>query len=276
VAAYVARFGDEAPAWDVAAPTFAEDDAPLRAIAPRAAAPSSPLDPAATLDAALPPEARAEGRARLAAARAAAAVSEDDDALYARAQTAVRRALLREGRRLHAANVLARADDVFWLPLDAIRADARHEAHDEAHDEAPLTRAAVTRLLGEARAAHEAALADPPPSPHASGDDDLRGGARGKPASGGRVVGRVHLHAPGAPVPAGAVLVARSLLPTELPLLSPAALVVETGGPLGHVAAQARERNLPAIVDAARATTAFRAGDLVLVDGDAGIALRLG
>ncbi|MDB4980220.1 MAG: PEP-utilizing enzyme mobile domain, partial [Myxococcales bacterium] len=58
-------------------------------------------------------------------------------------------------------------------------------------------------------------------------------------------------------------------------LLSPVALVVETGGPLGHVAAQARERALPAVVDAPGASTAFRAGDLVLVDGDTGLAIRL-
>ena len=51
----------------------------------------------------------------------------------------------------------------------------------------------------------------------------------------------------------GDVLVARTLLPTELPLLSAAALVVETGGPLDHVAAQARERGIPAVVGAADA-----------------------
>ncbi|HVU52428.1 MAG TPA: PEP-utilizing enzyme, partial [Polyangia bacterium] len=94
----------------------------------------------------------------------------------------------------------------------------------------------------------------------------------------GRAVGLVHVHDPaaGAAVPPGAVLVARTLLPTELPLVAPAAIVVETGGVLGHVAALARERGLPAIVDAAGAVTAFRAGDRVLVDGDAGLAIRLG
>ncbi len=89
----------------------------------------------------------------------------------------------------------------------------------------------------------------------------------------------MHIHEPGGatPVPAGAILIARTLLPTELPLaLSPAALVVETGGPLGHVAAQARERGLPAVVDAAGACAAFREGDAVLVDGDAGLVIRVG
>jgi pyruvate,water dikinase len=104
------------------------------------------------------------------------------------------------------------------------------------------------------------------------------GGVRGRAASSGRAVGPVHLHDPAAaaPVPTGAILVARTLLPTELPLVAPAAIVVETGGVLGHVAALARERGLPAIVDAAGALTAFRTGDRVLVDADAGLAIRLG
>jgi phosphohistidine swiveling domain-containing protein len=268
VASYITHFGDEAPAWDVAVPTHAEDPSALERL--RGAPPPgpTPVDTDAALAAVLPEAARAEGGALLAAARTAAAVAEDDDALYARVQARVRHALLREGRRLQAANVLARAEDVFWLPLEDVRRDARGDA--------PFTTAAVTRLLAEARAAHAQALTEPPPLPRAAADS--RDGVRGRAASGGRAVGRVHLHEPGArvAVPAGAVLVARTLLPTELPLLAPAAIVVETGGPLGHVAAQARERALPAVVDAPGACAAFRAGDLVLVDGDAGVAIRLG
>ena len=71
------------------------------------------------------------------------------------------------------------------------------------------------------------------------------------------------------------MLVARTLLPTELPLLAPAAIVVETGGALDHVAAQARERGIPAVVGAAGACRALRDGDQVLVDADAGLVVRL-
>jgi phosphohistidine swiveling domain-containing protein len=266
VAAYVARFGDEAPAWDVAAPTYAEDAGPLDRVGVRSNVPKSEAtDVAAVFAAALPPALRAEGRRLVADARAAVAVAEDDDALYARAQAVVRHALLREGRRLQAGGVLARAEDVFWLSLEAVR------------DRAPLTAAAVAHAIADARAAYAAALADPPPLPDARpGSDDRATGVRGRGASSGRVLGRVHLHDHATPVPPDAVLVARTLLPTELPLLAPAALVVETGGPLGHVAAQARERNLPAVVDAAGACAAFRQGDRVLVDGDAGLVIRVG
>jgi rifampicin phosphotransferase len=92
------------------------------------------------------------------------------------------------------------------------------------------------------------------------------------------VMGRVVLrHGPDGDHPSpDAVLVATSLLPTELPLLQVAALVVETGGPLGHVATQARERGLPALVGAAGALALLRDGDQVLVDGDAGLVMKTG
>jgi phosphohistidine swiveling domain-containing protein len=262
VGTYLERFGDEAPVWDVATPTYAEDRGALE----RLTAVSGSFD-AAPAAVTLP----AEGAALLAKAREAAAVSEDDDLLYARVQARVRAALLREGRRLQAANVLARAEDVFWLPLEIVRSHARGESS--------LSIAAVTHAIAEARAAHEAALVDPPPLGDLSAGWDRRaGGVRGRPASSGRALGPVHLHDPSRAksLPANAILIARTLLPTELPLLAPAAIVVETGGALGHVAAQARERGLPAIVDALDATTAFREGDLVLVDGDAGVAIRVG
>jgi phosphohistidine swiveling domain-containing protein len=257
VAAYLALFGDEAPVWDVATPTFAE--APALLLRLGGAATSTAAGAPATTD--LP----ADGAPLLAAAREAVAVAEDDDVLYARVQARVRHAMLREGERLHAANLLARPDDVFWLPLELVRRGARGEE--------ALTLAAVTHAIAEARAAYAAALADPPPL--AATPQTREGGVRGRRGSAGRATGRVHIHDPATPVPLGCVLVARTLLPTELPLVSPAAIIVETGGVLGHVAAQARERNLPALVDAAGATIAFRSGDLVLLDADAGIALRL-
>jgi len=159
-------------------------------------------------------------------------------------------------------------------PPEHIRLADHIEQRRQAGD---AQRAAVTHAVATARQAHAAALTEPPPLPGArSGWDARAGGARGRSGASGRAIGRAHIHAPDAAAPAGAILIARTLLPTELPLLAPAAIVVETGGVLGHVAAQARERGLPAVVDAAGATAAFREGDLVLVDGDAGVAVRLG
>jgi pyruvate,water dikinase len=77
-------------------------------------------------------------------------------------------------------------------------------------------------------------------------------------------------------VPAAAsILIAATLLPTELPLLRASGLIVESGGVLGHVAAQARERGIPALVGAAGARAAIAEGDLVLLDADAGRAIVL-
>jgi len=95
--------------------------------------------------------------------------------------------------------------------------------------------------------------------------------------TGGRAIGRVIWHRPELriPVAVDAVLVAKTLLPTELPLINAVAIVTETGGPLDHVAAQARERGIPAVVGADGASSAFGEGDVVLVDADRGVVVRL-
>jgi hypothetical protein len=133
LASYLEEFGDEAPRWDVAAPTWRERSASLERLmrgtkrrrADRRSLVARGIGGGA--------RALARGRARamgirLSVARRAVAVAEDDDALYARLQAHVRRALLREGERLWTTGVLADPNEVFWLPLDAVRKDARDEA----------------------------------------------------------------------------------------------------------------------------------------------------
>jgi pyruvate,water dikinase len=103
---------------------------------------------------------------------------------------------------------------------------------------------------------------------------------RGQRASAGRAIGRAFVYRTGARsdrvLGPDAIIVAPTLLPTELPLLPAAGLVVETGGVLDHVAAQARERGIPAIVGARGACSAISDGDLVLLDADTGQLIRLG
>jgi pyruvate,water dikinase len=100
---------------------------------------------------------------------------------------------------------------------------------------------------------------------------------RGRPGAAGARIGSVRIYRGDMDHDhdSAHILVARTLLPTELPLLSPAAIVVETGGVLDHVAAQARERAIPAVVGAVGACRALRDGDQVLVDGSAGLVVRL-
>jgi len=283
--AYLARFGDEAPIWDVAAPTYRED--PARLLSLPAARPEEPhLDEtsasswqraARAIATHLAPVDRATFASLLEVARRARAAGEDDDWLYARVQAAVRAALLREGERLVASGALEAADDVFWLPFERVRAWTAGEA--------PGTREDVTAQVAAARAEYARALQDPPElGGGGEGGARFAGGGRGVirglRASAGRAIGRAVLYRPSASgakhaLDAGSIIVAATLLPTELPLLPAAGLVVETGGVLDHVAAQARERGIPAIVSARGACAAITDGDLVLLDADAGQIIRL-
>jgi pyruvate,water dikinase len=101
---------------------------------------------------------------------------------------------------------------------------------------------------------------------------------RGKPVSRGIVTGRARV--------ARSLEDAAQLRPGEI-LISPvtdvgwspyfaviAGLATDVGSSVSHGAVVAREYGLPAVVDLRRATSLFRTGDLVVLDGDRGI-LRL-
>lgn len=275
IEAYLQRFGDESGSWDVIDPTFAEDPRRLLLLgqvgaggqrASIATAPPPPAPPASSWSNGWPqlsPHEEARFRSTLAAARAAASVGEDDDAVFARLQATVRQALLRLGGQLVARGALDDPADVFFLPLDlSVTLDTAADAP------APLPQ--LRALVTANRDAWVAARRAPPVTPRDAGTTAARGGViRGLPGAPGRVVGRAVHHPSPAPLGPDAVLIASTLLPTELPLLAPAALVVQTGTVLGHVAAQARERNLPAVVSATHAHT-IPEGSLVLVDGHRG------
>ncbi|MBN2574904.1 MAG: hypothetical protein JXP73_10105 [Deltaproteobacteria bacterium] len=264
VAHYLALFGDEAACWDVAAPTYAEAPAALLARAHTASARAADWQAAAAeVEGVLDVSLHARWRKLLGDSRMAFALGEADDWLYARAQAAVRRALLRVGERLATDGKLPDADEVFYLPLALVR--------EIVGGVAPPVGLAATAAAG--RKGWEAALRAPPPLAGAVDQRALRGSG-----TGGRAIGSVLLHRPGEhpATAAEAVLVARTLLPTELPLVSAVAIVCETGGPLDHVAVQARERSIPAVVGAQGASQALVQGDVVLVDGDRGLVVKLG
>ena len=75
----------------------------------------------------------------------------------------------------------------------------------------------------------------------------------------------------------GEVLVAVTTMPAWTPLFGVvSAVVTETGGPLSHCAVVAREYGIPAVVGARGAMDAISTGQLVTVDGDAGMVLLEG
>jgi len=264
-AEYLHQFGDEAPIWDLSVPTYAEDPAPLQLHRSAAREESSAVDWRTAGDEVadhLAGSERETWRQILPLAREAISLSEADDWLYARAQAVVRRALLAIGRALEVAGRLAHAADVFFLPFPLAR-------------DLGCGASRTTDLLAIAtggRTTWQLERMNPPPVAITADDKAVRGHG-----TGGHAIGRIALHRADAfrSQSPDVVLLAPTLLPTELPLVAAAAIVTETGGPLDHVAAQARERGIPAVIGAVGATSVFAEGDLVLVDAEQGLVVRL-
>ncbi len=265
--ARAARSGDRealgalAPVWDVAAATFEEEGHVVdRAVAQlrRDVAPTAGAAEAADL------------------ARAVRTIGEADDLLFFRAQRAVRRALLGLSRSWR----LSPPDDIFYLPLDQVRAAAERAAAIAPDYARRIAREA--RDIRDAQRGRAAPLAfrDGRPIALAGGGglglDFWRGRSAGPGCARGQVLrivdlGRLHAD------PHGRVIVAQAITPAALiQLAGAAALVCEQGGVLDHAAALARELGLPCVVGCPGAWHALGEQDDVLVDGDAGLVVRLG
>jgi pyruvate,water dikinase len=197
-------------------------------------------------------------------AAVAAAIGEEDDAYFARAQAMVRRALLAAGR----AAGLEDPDDACWLPLDEldepaqvdpVRARARAGAARAAAERARLWAMPLVVIDGAAAGA----------APAAAGDVH-RGAGSGPTVTG--VVHRVAELAHAARVPPGAIALVPTVTPAlALVLAGARAIVSASGGILDHGAAIARELGVPCVVGCASAWEALRDGELVEVSGDEGL-----
>lgn len=283
--AHLSRYGAYAPSWDVALPCDDEDPARVRTLAQALAAGPDPRVRAArarelhhqavaALQARLSPGAREDLTRCLPAARAAMAVAEDDDALFARAQRLVRRALLCRGAALVQAGHLQHPEQVFFLPWPL---PTLLSAADPGPDLAAAAEHArrFVRAQDRALAPPQIAQGQPvwPPPPDAT---VLRGhGIAGPDPTPVRAPARVLRSLSTPPHPdqvRGAVLVLPALLPSWAPLLTgAAALVTDVGGVLSHGATLAREAGLPAVVGVASATRRLRDGQPVVVDAREGL-----
>lgn len=77
-----------------------------------------------------------------------------------------------------------------------------------------------------------------------------------------------------APIPAGSVVVAVELAPSETASFDPefvAGLVTDHGGPTSHAAILARSRGIPSVVGLVDLAAHVHEGDRILIDGDRGI-----
>jgi pyruvate,water dikinase len=164
------------------------------------------------------------------------------------------------GARLTAAGVLTRQDDVRLLGLDELVDAVERRIVPASLDERVLASAIdAGSLPTEFRL-----TADGMPVPVVR-----PGTGQATGAGGGIGRGRVHQ---GDDPPNGSVLVVAHLDPRLAPLVPHlGGLVAETGSPLSHLAILAREHGVPTVVGHRGARDEFRSGDLIEVDGTAGV-----
>jgi len=183
---------------------------------------------------------------------------------------------LEVGRRLSAAGIVDRPDDVFLLTLEELRDTAlefprlnRRAQIAARHAEMEYFRSVPVPPTDPVNRALFKFFGAPPSTP----DDDtvIRGncGSPGRATGPARVVhslagaGKLQLHD---------VLVVKTTAPPWTPLFATAAaLVSDTGGILSHCAVVAREYGIPAVVGTGNATERIHDGQPIEVDGDAGI-----
>ena len=258
------------------------DDPEARLAAQHAEAEAAIERTRATL--AVRPEELARFNEVLAAALAAGPLTEEHNYWIDRnTQAVTRRVVLAYGARLVRDGQLAVDDDIFLFHHPEVRdalasgedlrpraAERERQARRQATLRAPLTLGAPrdgSASPGNARVDLGYRL-DQPDGPE----------LRAVPASAG--IGRgparlIHSHEDFARFRRGDVLVCRSSNVSWVPLFRLAAAVVtDVGGSLSHAAVVAREFGVPAVVGAGVALTVLRDGELLEVDGTAGVIRR--
>lgn len=220
----------------------------------------------------------------LAAAQSAARLREEQVAQLTLAWPVFRRALARTGALLVARGVIAEPDDVYFLERSELVAAIAGAAMDHQADVvvrrerwterrrlvAPLVIGRIPKMLETMLGAADRAMRDPlEVSPDA---------VRGVPASPGRATGRARLVRSATEfdqLQRGDVLVCPVTTPSWTQLFERAAAVVtDVGSPASHASIIAREYGIPAVVGTTDGTSRIRDGELVTVDGGAGVVLR--
>ena len=183
----------------------------------------------------------------------------------------LRTQLDRVGEALVRRGALEAAGDIYFVDFAQARAglsgtDLRGVvAANRAAYDAELGRRHIPRILLSDGTEPEATMQP---------TDEPEGALRGSPASSGIITAtaRVVLDPVGAHLEPGEILVAPSTDPGWTPLfLTAGGLVMEMGGSNSHGAVVAREYGIPAVVGLADATHRIRTGDLITLDGAAGL-----
>lgn len=205
--------------------------------------------------------------------RALAGLREAPKFFIIRLSGVVREGLLRCGRALAEAGVLARNDDIFFLYLSELKGLAAGELQNWQAMVAERRQAyawenhrrQVPRLLLSDGQAFFGGIAAP-----IEGDERT---IVGSPVSPGVVEGIVHvvLDPHSVQLAPGEILVCPGTDPAWTPLfLAAGGLVMEVGGLMTHGSVVAREYGIPAVVGVHQATTRLKTGQRVRVDGSVG------
>ena len=196
----------------------------------------------------------------------------------------VREIIMEFGRRLAQAGELDAANDVFYLTPDELQKEP----------DIPLNRLVQNRKMEMENFSHvtpPAMLGTAPPFEMTDAGSMVRALFKGEmnlantsnselnlvkglPGSAGVARGTarvIHSLAEASKLQPGDVLVAEATEPPWTPLFATAsAIVTDNGGVLSHSAVVAREYRIPAVVGAGNATTTFKDGQLLEVDGNTG------
>ncbi|MEA2142554.1 MAG: rifampicin phosphotransferase, partial [Solirubrobacteraceae bacterium] len=303
LAAYVDRYGRRADKWTIISPRWTEDPTPvIESLRDFVRRPESDA-PAVTTQAAAAGREQAIAAARAALRDYPAQIVGQFEAMLAAAQSGVvisedhnfwidnmsihhlRAVLLEAGRRLVDDGAIVVTDQVFMLSPEELHAALAQPGED-------------LRLLVAERAAfieRQRGIVPPPvlgTLPTAPPPDDpftrfamkfngapqapgAEGELRGSPGSAGTVRGRarvIHSISEAGRLEPGDILVAETTAPPWTPLFAiVGAVVTDTGGVLSHCAVVAREYAIPAVVGTGVASTVISDGQMLEVDGDAGI-----
>ena len=196
----------------------------------------------------------------------------------------LRQMLLELGRRLVQAGAIEQADDIFWLvQAEAGQASAALDKGESVGSLADAVRQRKAVWRAEKRVTPPQVL--PPRSKWMGIDLNKLGPARGGDQAGdtikgagtspGRVTGTACvLHGPEDfdQMKPGDILIATITTPAWTPLFARAAAVVtDIGGQLSHGSIVAREYGIPAVLGTGVATQRIRSGQVITVDGGAGV-----
>jgi pyruvate,water dikinase len=187
------------------------------------------------------------------------------------------------GRRLTLSGSIGAVDDVYWLEADELEDELAAELGAQWGEG---TRPSLASRIEERKADWRRARALSPPDvvPESSLlARMMRHGGRkadlleGIGASGGRVTATARVLLDPSDfrrMGSGDVIVAVTTTPAWTPLFALASgVVVEIGGPLSHSSIVAREYGIPAVMSVAAATRRIKDGQLITVDGTAGLVI---